>query len=52
MSLDERLAAAERASPEMTSLNMGSMNFGLYPMLSRYKDFAHEWEFARRRNPT
>ena len=44
MSLDERLAAAERASPEMTSLNMGSMNFGLYPMLNRYKDFAHEWE--------
>ena len=44
MSLDERLAAAERASPEMTSLNMGSMNFGLFPMLGRYKDFAHDWE--------
>jgi uncharacterized protein (DUF849 family) len=28
----------------MTSLNMGSMNFGLYPMLNRYKDFAHDWE--------
>src|SRR5260221_385954 len=44
MSLDERLAAAERASPEMTSLNMGSMNFGLFPMLGRYKDFAYDWE--------
>lgn len=44
MSIDERLAAAERASPEMTSLNMGSMNFGLFPMLNRYKDFTHEWE--------
>lgn len=44
MSLDERLAAAERASPEMTSLNMGSMNFGLFPMLGRYKEFEHEWE--------
>ena len=28
----------------MTSLNMGSMNFGLYPMLERYKDFKHDWE--------
>ena len=44
MSIDERLAAAERFSPEMTSLNMGSMNFGLYPMLARYGDFKHEWE--------
>ena len=31
MTLDERLAAPRRASPEMTSLNMGSMNFGIYP---------------------
>ena len=44
MSIDERLAAAEKFSPEMTSLNMGSMNFGLFPMLARYKDFTHEWE--------
>jgi len=44
MSIDDRLAAAERFSPEMTSLNMGSMNFGLYPMLNRYSDFKHEWE--------
>ena len=44
MSLDERLAAPRRASPEMTSLNMGSMNFGIYPMLNRYKEFKYEWE--------
>src|SRR6266851_7396927 len=44
MSLQERLAAPLRASPEMTSLNMGSMNFGLYPMLERYKSFKYEWE--------
>jgi uncharacterized protein (DUF849 family) len=44
MTLDERLAAPLRASPEMTSLNMGSMNFGLFPMLSRYKEFKFEWE--------
>jgi uncharacterized protein (DUF849 family) len=44
MTVQERLAAALRASPEMTSLNMGSMNFGLYPMLGRYKTWKHEWE--------
>lgn len=44
MTLEERLAAPLRASPEMCSLNMGSMNFGLYPMLDKYKDFKYEWE--------
>jgi uncharacterized protein (DUF849 family) len=44
MSLDERLAAALRASPELCSLNMGSMNFGMYPMLDRYPKFQHDWE--------
>ena len=46
MSLQDRLAAPLRASPEMCSLNMGSMNFGLYPMLGRYKQWKHEWEPA------
>ena len=46
MSVDERIAAALRASPELCSLNMGSMNFGMYPMLGRYRDFKHEWEPA------
>ena len=44
MTLEERLAAPMRASPEMCSLNMGSMNFGLYPMLEKYKSFKHDWE--------
>jgi uncharacterized protein (DUF849 family) len=44
MTLEERLAAPLRAKPEMTSLNMGSMNFGLFPMLDRYKEFKFEWE--------
>jgi len=44
MSLAERIAAAKRASPEMASLNMGSINFGLYPMLDRYQIFNHDWE--------
>jgi 3,5-dioxohexanoate:acetyl-CoA acetone transferase len=44
MTLDERLAAPLQAAPEMCSLNMGSMNFGLYPMLGRYKEFKYDWE--------
>ncbi len=46
MSLDQRLAAALRASPELASLNMGSMNFGLFPALNRYTQFEHDWERA------
>ncbi len=46
MSLDDRLAAALTASPELASLNMGSMNFGLFPALSRYQEFKHDWEPA------
>jgi uncharacterized protein (DUF849 family) len=44
MSLDERLAAAEQASPELVSLNMGSMNFGAFPALERMKSFKYDWE--------
>jgi uncharacterized protein (DUF849 family) len=44
MTLEERLAAPMAASPEMCSLNMGSMNFGLFPMLDRYESFKHDWE--------
>ena len=44
MTLDERLAAPLKSSPEMCSLNMGSMNFGIYPMLERYSSFKYKWE--------
>jgi uncharacterized protein (DUF849 family) len=44
MSIEERLQPALQLKPEVASLNMGSMNFGLYPMLSRYKDWKHDWE--------
>jgi uncharacterized protein (DUF849 family) len=44
MKVDERVRPAERFKPEVASLNMGSMNFGLFPMLDRYKDFKHAWE--------
>src|SRR5476649_1715167 len=46
MSMDDRLAAAFAASPELASLNMGSMNFGLFPALQRYQTFQHAWEPA------
>lgn len=46
MSIEERLAAPLHASPELCSLNMGSMNFGMYPMLERYKSFQYDWEAA------
>ena len=44
MTLDQRLAAPKANSPEMCSLNMGSMNFALYPMLARIKEFRFDWE--------
>ena len=44
MAIDERLKGATRFSPEMCSLNMGSMNFGLFPMAQRYSDWKFPWE--------
>jgi uncharacterized protein (DUF849 family) len=44
MSIEERVRPAATFKPEVASLNMGSMNFGLYPMLGRYKTFKYEWE--------
>jgi uncharacterized protein (DUF849 family) len=46
MSVEERVKPAAVWRPEVASLNMGSMNFGLFPMLKRFKDFRHEWEPA------
>ena len=46
MTLQERLAAALHAKPEMASLNMGSMNFGLFPILERYPKWKYDWEPA------
>jgi uncharacterized protein (DUF849 family) len=44
MTLDQRLAAPKANAPEMCSLNMGSMNFALYPMITRIKDWRFDWE--------
>jgi uncharacterized protein (DUF849 family) len=44
MTVEQRMAAAYQLKPELASLNMGSMNFGLFPALARYQTFQHGWE--------
>jgi 3,5-dioxohexanoate:acetyl-CoA acetone transferase len=44
MAIEERVRPAATFKPEVASLNMGSMNFGLYPMLARQKEFKFDWE--------
>lgn len=44
MKVEERIKPAAVYKPEVASLNMGSFNFGLFPMLDRFKEFKHEWE--------
>jgi uncharacterized protein (DUF849 family) len=46
MSIEERIGPAMTWRPEIASLNMGSMNFGLFPLLDRFKHFRHDWERA------
>ena len=44
MTVEQRLTAPRELAPEMCSLNMGSMNFGLYPALEKFRDWQHDWE--------
>lgn len=44
MTVAERVAPAAKFQPEVASLNMGSMNFGFYPLLNKYTDFKFAWE--------
>lgn len=44
MTVAERAAPAAKYQPEVASLNMGSMNFGFFPLLAKYKEFKHDWE--------
>jgi uncharacterized protein (DUF849 family) len=44
MTVEERVRPAAIFKPEVASLNMGTMNFGLYPMLARQKEFKFDWE--------
>ena len=46
MTIDERLEGPISLQPEMSSLNMGSMNFGLFPALDRFPEWQHDWEPA------
>lgn len=50
MSLDDRLAASRELQPEMASLNLGSMNFALYPLADRINEWKHDWEEPFLRN--
>lgn len=44
MTVDERVKPAVDLAPELASLNMGTMNMGLFPMLDRFRDLKHDWE--------
>ncbi|GEN23645.1 3-keto-5-aminohexanoate cleavage protein [Halomonas cupida] len=44
MTVEERMRPAIEFQPELASMNMGSMNFGLFPMLDRFTEFTHAWE--------
>lgn len=44
MTVEERMRPAKTLKPEIASMNMGTMNFGLFPMLRRFKEFKHDWE--------
>jgi len=44
MAVEERVSVVPELEPEMASCNMGSINFGLYPLLDKYDDFEYEWE--------
>jgi uncharacterized protein (DUF849 family) len=52
MKIDERIRPSTTFKPEVASLNMGSINFGLFPMLKRYTEFKHEWEREHLANST
>lgn len=44
MPIEERISVVPELEPEMASCNMGSINFGLYPILDKFEEFEHEWE--------
>ena len=44
MTVEDRMRPCMEFAPEVASLNLGSMNFGMFPMLARYSEFKHAWE--------
>lgn len=46
MTPEERMVGVRTLRPELASINMGSINFGLFPMIPRIKEYKHQWERA------
>ena len=44
MTPEERMVAVQELKPELASINMGSINFGLFPMMARIKEYKFDWE--------
>jgi uncharacterized protein (DUF849 family) len=44
MTPEERMVAVRALKPELASINMGSINFGLFPMMARVKEYKYDWE--------
>ena len=44
MNVEERVSAVSAFQPELASLNMGSMNFGMFPLARKFKEWKYEWE--------
>ena len=44
MTVDDRIAAVPKFKPELASLNLGSMNFALFPLVGRFREWKHDWE--------
>ena len=44
MTVDQRAAPVPEFKPELASFNMGSINFALFPVIKRYKEWKYDWE--------
>ena len=44
MSPEERMTVVRELKPELASVNMGSFNYGMFPMAEKITDYAHDWE--------
>jgi len=44
MTPEERMVAVKKFKPELASINMGSINFGLFPLMDKIKEYKWDWE--------
>ena len=44
MSVEQRVSVVPEFRPELASMNTGSMNWGMFPLLNKYQEFKHPWE--------